>query len=126
MKTIPFRLLYGILISTYDMIEKEFEVGKKKKKKREPFENSSWASKAGVVLGFAGMTGYRCRCPRAHKRAECGWQQLDVTLRTRLRLNWQARLSALGPAVTILSVWGRSEQQTGSHLEAAIQRWGTR
>lgn len=49
MKTIPFRLLYGILISTYDMIE-EFEVGKKKKKSplKTPVERQQGWGRAGL------------------------------------------------------------------------------
>lgn len=60
-----------MLISTCDTREEEFEVGKKNK--QIALWKPSWASKAGVVPGFAGLTRYRRRCLRAHERAERGW-----------------------------------------------------
>ena len=48
MKTIPFRLLCGILIPTYDMIEEEFAVGKKKKKIESPLKTLVEPARLGL------------------------------------------------------------------------------
>lgn len=57
MKTIPFRLLYGILISTYDMIEKEFEVGKKKKKRESPLKTLVEPARLGLCWALRAWLG---------------------------------------------------------------------